>query len=224
MSIASASKKLALFFAALFVAAAAGAQGVVVKSGANSNLASVNANGALAVNEFASSRVTYIASTGAVATTAAYSLQVEASASLGFKVSQICVSISNATAAAAVNVVVRRTTAASTGGTALTAEGTGTTAVSKMDPADGNFGGVARSGGTTTNGATLDQFGFMVGELGAGTADSAGPSPYCKQYGPNGEKLPTVASGTANGISIAVSAPGAGGLAMGAVSATIIAE
>ena len=217
-------KKIIPFLIAFIFATSVAAQGVVVKSGADANLAKVNSFGALLVNENASDRPTYIASTGAVATTAAYSLQVEASASLGFRVTQICVSVSNATAAAAVNVVVRRTTAASTGGTALTAEGTGTTAVSKMDPADGNYGGVARSGGTTTNGATIDQFGFMVGELGAGTADSAGPPPYCKVYGLNGEKLPRIVAGTANGISIAVSAPGAGGLAMGSVSATIIAE
>lgn len=211
-------------FMILLMAGTAGAQGVPIKSGAGSDLMTVNAQKAGLVSDGISTRPTYIASTGAVATTTAYSLQVESSVSTGFKVSNICVSISNATAAAAVNVVVRRTTAASTAGTALTAEGTGTTAVSKMDPADGNFGGVARSGGTTTNGATLDQWGFMVGELGAGTADVPSNGTFCKPYGTTGEKMPTVVSGVANGISIAVSAPGAGGLAMGAVSATIIAE
>lgn len=202
----------------------AGAQGVPIKSGSSASLAVVDASGNLRTNEGISTRPTYIASTGAVATTAAYSLQVEAGASQGFRVPQICVSISNATAAAAVNVVVRRTTAASTGGTALTSEGTGTTAISKMDPADGSFAGVARSGGTTTNGATLDQFGFMVGELGAGTADAPSTGTFCRVYGLNGEKLPTIVAGTANGISVNVSAPGAGGLAMGAVSAVVIAD
>jgi hypothetical protein len=172
-----------------------------------------------------SARPTYIASVSGQATTAAYLLSIESSASTGFRLTKICVGSSGATAAAAVTVTVRRTTTASSGGTALTAEGTGTTAVSKMDSTDSNFGGTARLGGTPgTAGATLDQFAFTVPEIGAGAADPAHIPVFCTPYCLAGEKCPTIPSGVANGLSINVSAAGAGGLAAGAISATFVAE
>ena len=202
------------------------AQGLPIKDGNSATLAEVNANGAVEVVDGRSSRPTYIASASALTTTALYGLAVESGSSQGFKLVQWCVGVTSATAAAGVTVTVRRTTAASSGGTVATAEGTGTVAVSKFDPADGNYPGVARGGAiSTTNGATLDQLSFMVGEIGAGTADAHGIIPICKMYGgATGEKPITVVSGTANGIAITVSSLGAGGLAFGSVSATVIVE
>jgi hypothetical protein len=43
-------------------------------------------------------------------------------------------------------------------------------------------------------------------------------------YGHNGDKLPTVLAGVTNGLSVNVSAAGAGGLASGSISITFIAE
>lgn len=150
------------------------------------------------------------------ACTAAFSLQVESTATLGFELKEVCVSLSNATAAAAVTVTVRRTTAASTGGTLLTPEATGTGAVSKLNPSDGNYPGVVRVNGTTTNGATLDQWGQQIGEIGAGAADPPGPPLLCKRYP---EPSPIIAeAGVANGISVAVSSLGAGALASCSIS------
>lgn len=186
--------------------------------------AEVNTFGSILVNEGRSTRPTYVASSSALVTTALYSLAIESGASQGFRLSKICVGIPNATAAAGVTISVVRTTAASTGGTALTAEGTGADSISKMDPGDGNWPGIARRTGTITVGAVLDQFGVQVGELGAGTADAPGLGIFCKDYGINGEKLPTVASGVTNGLAIRVSAPGAGGLAFGSIAATLIAD
>lgn len=173
-----------------------------------------------------SSRATYVASVAGQATTAAITLSVESASGTGFRLLGWCVSgVSNATAAAAVTVTVQRRTTPSTGGTALTAEGTGTTSISKMDPADGNYGGIARLGGTTgTAGAVLDQAGFQVGEIGAGSADPNAAAPYCKYYGLAGEKAPIVAAGVTNGLSVSVSSAGAGGLAAGSISAIISAE
>ena len=166
---------------------------------------------------------TYIASVGAQATTAAILLSIEAPAGEGFRLAKVCVGVSAATAAAAVTVTVRRTTSASSGGTALTAEGTGTTAVSKLFHNDINFAGVARLNGTPgTAGATLDQWGFSVGELGAGAADPPSIAPVCVSYDTGRVAMPAIAAGTANGLSINISAPGAGGLASGAISAVIV--
>jgi hypothetical protein len=202
----------------------AAAADVIVKGGSGANQAKVNTEGSLAVNEAASTRVTYIATVSGVATTALYNLTIEAGASQGFKVSQICVGVSNATAAAAVNVTVNRRTTASTGGTVIANEATAN-AVSKMDPADASWAGIVRLTGTLgTIGPTLDSWSFQVGELGAGTADAPGLGTFCKVYGLNGEKLPRVVAGVTNGLSVNVSAPGAGGLASGSISITFIAE
>ena len=70
----------------------------------------------------------------------------------------------------------------------------------------------------------LDQHGFMVGEIGAGTADPGGPLPFCRIYGQGGEHYPTVAAGVANGLSINLSAAGAGGLAFGSITAIVVVE
>lgn len=214
-------KKLTIALLALLLASAAFAD---VKITDGTDDAAVNANGALLTNEGPSDRPTYTASSSALVTTALYSLAIESGASQGFKLSKFCVGLTNATAAAGVTISVVRTTAASSGGTALTAEGTGADSISKMDPADGNWPGIARRTGTLTVGAVLDQFGVQVGELGAGAADPPGKAIFCKDYGLNGEKMPTVVSGVANGIAIRVSAPGAGGLAFGSISATVIAD
>jgi hypothetical protein len=64
----------------------------------------------------------------------------------------------------------------------------------------------------------------MVGEVGAGTADVPSIPVYCRVYGHNGDKLPTVLAGVTNGLSVNVSAAGAGGLASGSISITFIAE
>jgi hypothetical protein len=163
---------------------------------------------------------------GAADCTASNVLAIEAPVTAGLKLLRWCANISPATAAAAVNIKLVRTTAASSGGTALTAEGTTTTAVTKMDPSDANFGGVARGAAATiTAGAVLDQIGLTSGELGAGVADPPSPISFCKSYGTaEGEKLPTVAAGVANGIAITITASGAGGLAACALTATFVVE
>lgn len=174
-----------------------------------------------------SAQPTYHVSAGGLVTTAAYSLSIESAATgTGFRLLGWCAGLSNATAAALVTITVQRRTTASTGGTACTAEGTSADcAITKMDPGDANYGGVARSTGTLgTGGAVLDQVGQTIGEIAAGgTADTPGPAPVCVSYDQDSGKMPIVASGVANGLSILVSAPGAGGLAAGSISARIVA-
>ena len=197
---------------------------VIVKGGSSAGQAKVNTSGSLQVQGGASSRVTYVASASGLATTALYNLTVEAGASQGFKVAQICVSTSNATAAAAVTVTVNRRTTASSGGTVIANEATGN-AVSKMDPADASWAGIVRLTGTLgTIGPTLDSFSMKIGEIGAGAADPPSFPVFCRVYGRNGEKLPTVLAGVTNGLSVNVSAAGAGGLASGSISIVFIAE
>lgn len=216
-----------LVIAALLFPTLAAGQGLPIKNGnGTSDLATVDTNKNVRVAAGASTRVTYIASASGLVTTALYNVSVEASVTTGFKLARVCVGVVNATAAAGVTVTVQRRTTASSGGTAATAEGTTSPAVSKMDPGAANFGGVVRITGTLgTAGAILDQWGFQVGELAAGTADTPGLPTFCKQYGgETGEQMPIVSAGVANGLSINVSAPGAGGLAFGSIAATIIAE
>jgi hypothetical protein len=90
-----------------------------------------------------------------------------------------------------------------------------------MDPASGTFPGTCRGLASTlgTAGATIDQFQVPQLTLAAGT-----PVTFCKNYGMNGDQLPTVQAGTANGIYITVSAAGAGSLAVGAATMVIVTE
>jgi len=217
-----------ILIAALVVACAtaAQAQGLPIKGGASADLANVNTKKAMEVAQGQSSKATYIATSGALVTTALYSMQLEAPAVGTVYIHRICVGVTNATAAAGVTVTVNRRSTAGSGGTTLTAEGTGADAVSKLDPADSNFGGIARRTPTLgTIGATLDQWGFQVGELAAGTADVPGQPQQCQVYGLNGGTKPIVISaGTANGVSVSVSAPGAGGLAFGSISIMFTVE
>jgi hypothetical protein len=212
---------LALIVAGITIA---DAQGLKIVDTAGSNIAKVDNNGNLFVRQGTGAGATdvscYIATVGAQATTAAILLSVEAPSSNTLTIERICTSASAATAAAAVVVTVRRTTTASSGGTALTNEGTGTTAVTKFDYADGNFAGIARLGGTPgTAGATIDQWGYTAGELGAGAADPPSMAPFCKTYGAEmGSKAPRIPAGVSNGMSVNVGSHGAGGLASGSIS------
>jgi hypothetical protein len=194
---------------------------VSIRSGATSDLASVNTNKALLVNEGASTRTSYIASASGLVTTALFNMSLEAGGVIGFKVSSICVGVSNATASSLVTITLQRRTTASTGGTAMTIEGTATPAISKMDPSAANFSGLGRVTATLgTAGPILDQWGYQGGPV----ASSTSQAPFCKVYGLSGAQLPIVLPGVANGISVNVSAPGAGGLASGSISITFISE
>lgn len=185
----------------------------------------INNFGAGEVTRGRSQRPTYMATAGGLATTAAYSMQLESEVSRGFHIAEICIGTSAATAAALQTVTIRRTVAAGSGGTTLTAEGTGTVGVAQMVPGTGNWGGRSVHTGTAgTAGATFDSWGWTVPELGAGAADPASQIMQCKKYGQNGEQMPYVASGTANGVTINVTAAGAGGLASGSITVTFIAE
>lgn len=207
------------------VASLAFGQGIPIKSGASSDQLTINTQKAALVTQGVSTRSTIAVVANALTTTAAYNLSIEAGSSLGFKLAGWCIGASSATAAAAVVVTVQRRTTASSGGTACTAEGTSSCAMSKFDPADSNFSGVARVTGTPGSaGAVLDASGIQIGEIGAGTADAPGPAPICRFYGTQGDKMPTVSAGTANGISISVGSGGSGALAMGFITAYLIEE
>lgn len=195
------------------------AQGIQIKSGASADTATVNTQKSLLVVRGASSQPTYSCTATGLVTTAAYSMQLDAEAARGFKVQKICVGTSAATAAALQTTTVQRRTTASTGGTAATQEGTASPSVSKFDPGDGNWTGrCAQTPTLGTAGPVLDGWGWTVPEIGAGAADPASQPVFCKTYGDESEKAPTVVSGTTNGISVNVTAAGAGGLAAGSIT------
>jgi len=202
------------------------AQGIPLKSGASSDLATVDTNKNLRATVGASTRATYRCTATGLATTALYSMQINAGAVLGFKLAKICIGTSAATAAALQTVTVQRRTTASTGGTTAAAEATTSPSISKMNPASSNFSGVCTVTPTLgTAGPVLDGYGWTVPEIGAGAADPGTVRAQCYEYGDDGARqMPTVVAGTTNGISISVTAAGAGGLAAGSITATIIEE
>lgn len=214
--------------AVLLFPALLAAQGLPIKDNDTSRTAEVDANSGLRVSEGSSTRPTYVIALSAQATTAAMILSIEAPASSGVKLAGFCWNTSNATAAAAVTISVQRRTTASSGGVACTNEGTTVSgtgcSASKMDAADANFPGIARNGGTPgTAGAVLDQIGHQAGIVATG---AGGTPPQCQWYGGAGSawKMPTIAAGIANGLTINVGAAGAGGIASGSISAYVIVE
>lgn len=201
------------------IASIALAQGIPLKSGASSDLATINAAKSLLVVRGASTTATYSCTAVGLVTTAAYSMSLEAEVGRGFKVQKICVGSSAATAAALQTVTIQRRTTASSGGTVAASEATASPSVSKFDPADSSWTGVCRITGTVgTAGPVLDGWGQTVPEIGAGAADPGSQPVFCKTYGDESEKAPTVVGGTANGISVLVAAAGAGGLASGSIT------
>lgn len=221
------NRKQIIIAAALWLLTAALWADVGINSGASAaaNKWFVSSTGTGYVNFGPSVRPTYSVSMGAQATTAAMTLSIESAAGTGFKLGNFCISTSSATAAAKVDIVVQRRTTASSAGTACTAEGTTVAgagcAISKMDPTDSNYTGVGRNGGTPgTAGAVLGQWGVTVPALASGFQQ-----PVClDDLLGRGYKPYIVSAGTANGLTITVSAAGAGGLADGAITAYIIQE
>ena len=203
----------------------AAAQGIPIKSGKASTPATVNANKAVLMSKGKPSNATFSVVLRDAATTALFNLTVEAGASVGYKLAGWCVTISNATAAAAVTVDVVRRSSASSGGTLCVVDTNTTCSISTIDPGNTGFQGIART--TSTLGAgqgVLDSVGFQIGETGAGTTDPPGFPVYCRYYGLQGEKMPTVAAGTANGISINVGSSGLGGRLAGDIVMYIIQQ
>lgn len=213
----------------LLLPALALAQGIPLKSGATSDLATVDTNKNIRTSDGPSTRQTFNATVAGATTTAAYNLQVESAAGQGFKVIEICVTYAlGATAAGTIiTTTVSRRTTASSGGTALTNNGTGTTAVTDLSGGAVAYGGLARGLAATlgTAGATVDQWQFPQTVV-AGTTGITPPAVICRQYGSaqGGGQAITVPSGATNGLSVLVSAGGAGSLAVGAIRMTFIAE
>jgi len=210
------------------VASLALAQGIPLKSGADANLATVDANKNLRIDLGTSTRPTFAATVAGAVTTAAFNLIVESASLQGFRVSEICVSYAlGATAAGTIiTTTVRRVTAASSAGTALTNNGTGTTAVTDLSGASVAYGGLARGLAATINGAgaTIDQWQFPQTVV-AATTGITPPAVICRQYGSAVGGMPIIVqAGVTNGVAVNVSAGGAGSLAVGSIRMTFTAE
>lgn len=195
------------------------AQGIPLKSGAGSDLATIDTNKNLRVTTGTSTKATYTCVATGLVTTSLYSMQLAAEASRGFKVLRICVGTSGATAAALQTISVNRRSTASSGGTAATAEGTATPSVSALVTGGSNWSGVCAATPTLgTVGPLVDGWGQMVGTLSAPNMST------CREYGDVGMQTIAVGAGTANGLSVTATPVGAGGLASGSIAITFIAE
>lgn len=152
---------------------------------------------------------TYVVHVENVAYTAVESLiNLEAEASRGFKIQQICITPGSATAAAWTLWQLIRTTSASSVGTVIAAESTTTHSVTKMTPTAANWAGAARTGGTEgTSGAVIDG-GTVFVNITATPPAHAGQV-FCRDYGTWGE-MPTIAAGTTNGVKLMLTATAGG--------------
>jgi len=155
------------------------------------------------VAQYSTTLAGYIVSTSNAAITATGDvLSLEAEPGRGFRIARLCIHPGSATAAAIVQWQLIRTTTASSGGTVISQEVTsGNNSLAKMDPADSNWGGVARAAGATegTSGAIIAN--GMVHKAVTATPPSTFPE-SCNEFGLNGMKMPTVASGVTNGVKI----------------------
>lgn len=219
---------IAIFF---LLPAVAFAQGLTIKSGASTDTVTIDTNKNLRTASGASTRSTFSATISGATTTAAYNLQVESPAATGIKIIEVCVGYSQGATAAGtlVTTTVSRRTTASSGGTALTNNGTGTTAVTDMSSGAVAYGGLSRGMAATlgTVGATIDQWAFRQSVLGATTGmEGVADVLVCRQYGSaqGGGKAIEVAAGATNGVSVLVSAGGAGSVAVGSIRITFINE
>lgn len=191
--------------AAVLIAGAAvvlDAQGIRVMSGATSDTATVNTNKSLLVTEGESSVATYEVHVSNIAVTASDGvINLEAESGRGFRISQFCITPGQATAAAWVQWQLIRSTTASSGGTVISSESTTTHSITKMDPADANWSGLARFAATEgTSGAVLDAGTLFVNV--AATPPAVPGQVFCREYGMNGGKLPVVQAGVANGVKL----------------------
>lgn len=185
------------------------AQGIRVMSGSSTSLATVTTNNALEVVQGESDRASYEVSVANQAVTTTDSIvNLHAGATIGFRVTKICVQPGETTvfgnAGFRLWQLIRRTSAPTAGVTIGTETTTGNNGLAKMDPADANWSGTAMIGGTEgTAGAILDS-GVAYVRLASNTATQASvPDVFqCHQFGTGGDKEPIVAAGTANGVSL----------------------
>lgn len=187
------------------------AQGLPIKSGASSDLATVNTKKAVLVTAGQSDIQSYIASVSNAAIIAAGpAIEIESEVSRGFRISKVCIQPGSATTAAFVQWQLIRTTTVSSGGTVVTSEVTsGNNGLAKMDPADSNWSGVVRVGALTagTSGAILDTGSAFVS---ATATPPAAFAYFCREYGLIDGKQPVIAAGVTNGIKLTFEGTAAG--------------
>lgn len=195
-------KRIKLIVAFLLMPSLLVAQGLPVKSGATSDLLTVNTKKAALVTSGKSDVASYIVAVSNQAYTASEgAIDLEAEASRGFRISKVCIQPGSATAAAFVQWQLIRTTTASSAGTTIAAEATsGNVSLAKLDPADANWSGVARTAATEgTSGAILDTGNAFVSIT---ATPPAAFGYFCREYGLIDGKQPVVAAGTSNGVKL----------------------
>lgn len=204
--------------------------GIPIQDGTTHRLAAkVSTGKSLATNRGPPSSKSWTFPTALVSASSIISLEVDANASVGFRVQRVCWGSSSNTTAGAIAVVttLSRVTSASSNGNILVAEFGASPSYAVSDISDGDFPGTARnlSGGGGLNGtvgATLDQWGITTGETSvAGLLDLNGPQVYCKNYGLHGEKMPTIPAG--KGVVLVVGSSGTGS-GNGSASMTVIVD
>lgn len=168
-----------------------------------------------------SGRPTYVASIANIGGGSNRVVTVHAEANLGIKVIRVCFGSVSPTAGVATHAILQRRTAAGSGGTLATdSAALGALSIARLNTASPVFGGVVRLDGTPgTAGTIVDQWSALT----PSTPATIG-WPYCHDYGQNGEQVPTVPAGVANGISLEVTAAGAGGLINESIKIVFIAE
>ena len=184
--------------------------------------AKVNTEGAIHTVRGKSEVASYIVSISNAAITAALpAISLEAEAARGLRINEICLTPGSATAAAWTQWQLIRTTGVSSAGTVIAAEvTTGNNGLAKMDPADANWSGVARTLGTGgTAGAILDTGNIFLNIT--ATPPTMNPQ-VCRRYCNDAEKCPRVLAGVTNGIKLQW--VGVAGGASASVSISFVAD
>ena len=125
-------------------------------------------------------------------------INLEAEAERGFYITRICINPGTQTTAGHVPVQLIRTTTVSSAGTVISPEQVANNYLSKNNPTDNNWAGIARTGGTEgTSGAGLDLFTVFIP-----TGTTLGNGEICKEYCIAGTKCPFVSKGVNNGVKL----------------------
>lgn len=203
-------------------------QAVLVKSGGTTDRVTVTTKKALNTAPGGSSKFTYVLNSNTLASSSANTIFLESGPTLGVRLRGWCYTLSSGAPATAIAYSLLRTIQSSTAGTQClddTTASAGSCAIARMDPADPQFQGIGRLGGSNGSPRELiDGSGQMVGEIGAGAADFTQAPGICRWYGQGGSKAPYVPAGANYGFKLTISTASPSGISSAAISMYFTAE
>ena len=195
-------------------------QGVLVKSGASTNLATVTTKKALlAMPNGNSSYRSYIVSSAAMAMTASATFVIEPDPGQTLYVTKFCTSFTATTTTTIYTVELWRYFLRGTAGTLCAAEKTTSCGISSMDPADPPFSGSVRLNGSSGGGVTVlvGAWQVITGELSVASGDWPSVQMFCYEQ-PIGALAPSINGADSSFFFRSAPASGTGAVSAGSWS------